>query len=311
MKISELTTRTSPSPLPSPQGRGRIVSRFNEKPAAGLTLCVIEKPANVATCSRSPRERVRVRGNAALIQAALICLVTAFVAMTRVLAADGTTEFDQANKLYEAGKFRDAAEAYGKIISSGNNSTALLFNLGNAQFKVGNVGYAIAAYRQAAQFAPRDADLNANLQFARGRVTGPTLKSNWLHRAVASLTTNEWTLLAVVPVWLWFALVIAGQFRPALKTSLRTATFTTGVAALLACGALAFVVNHRFNQPTVVVTAREAVARFGPFTESQSAFTAVDGAELRLLDAKEDWFQVTDDGKTFGWLKTNAVVLLN
>jgi len=223
-------------------------------------------------------------------------------------AADMATEFDQANKLYEEGKFRDAAEAYGKILSSGTSSTPLLFNLGNAQFKAGNVGLAIAAYRQAAQLSPRDADLNANLQFARSRVTGPTLKSNWLHRSINSLTTNEWTLLAIVPAWLWLALLAARQLKPALKGPLRTWIFTAGVASLLTCAALAFVLNHRFNEHTVVVTARDAVARYGPLAESQSAFTAADGAELSLVDTKNDWFQVTDGSKTFGWLKTNVVV---
>lgn len=311
MKTGTLVTQTSPSPRPSLSGRGRIISRLSEEPAAGLTLNGLEESANVASFSLSPRERARVRGNAALILTALIYLATAFLGLAPLQAADATAEFDQANKFYEAGKFRDAADAYGKIISTGTSSTALLFNLGNAQFKAGNVGHAIAAYRQAAQLSPRNADLNANLQFARTRVTGPTLKLNWLHRAIASLTTNEWTLLAVLPVWLWFALLIARQIKPALKPSLRTATFLSGTAALLACAALTFVLHHRFNEPTVVVTARDAVARFGPFTESQSAFTATDGAELRLLDAKDDWFQVTAGGKTFGWLKTNAVVLLN
>jgi len=242
----------------------------------------------------------------------VILFSLALVGFTHLLhGADAASQFDQANKLYEEGKFRDAAESYGKILAAGNNSEPLLFNLGNAQFKAGNLGHAIAAYRRAAQLSPRDTDLNANLQFARGRVTGPTLKPNWLHRSVESLTTNEWTLLAVVPVWLWFALVATQQIRPALKASLRATTITMGIAALLACIALAVALDQRLNEKTVVVTARDAVARFGPFTESQSAFTANNGAEFRLLDAKDDWVQVTDGGKTFGWLKTNAVVLLN
>jgi len=226
-------------------------------------------------------------------------------------AADSAAEFDHANKLYEGGKFPDAAEGYGKILAAGNNSTALLFNLGNAQFKAGNIGQAIAAYQKAKQLSPRDADLNANLQFARGRVTGPNLKSNWLNRTLESLTTNEWTLLAVIPVWLCFGLLVMRQVRPALKKQLRAPTMTLGIIALAACVALGLVLHHRLNEKTVVVTARNAVARFGPFPESQSAFTANDGAEFRLMDAKDDWFQITDGSKTFGWLKTNAVVLLN
>ena len=41
-----------------------------------------------------------------------------------------------------------------------------------------------------------------------------------------------------------------------------------------------------------VVTADKATARSGPFDDAQSAFTARDGAELRVLDRHDDWVQV-------------------
>lgn len=242
----------------------------------------------------------------------LMCLWLALMAGLHPLrAAEPAAEFDRANKLYEEGKFRDAAEAYHQIIAAGHRAPALFFNLGNAQFKAGNLGQAIAAYRQAGELSPRDADLNANLQFARSRVAGPTLKSTWRQRLTESLTTNEWTLLAVVPMWAWLALQIVRQIKPALTPTLRKATLATGIASLVAGAALGFVLNQRFNGRTVVVTTHDAVARFGPIAESQSAFTASDGSEFRLVDTKDDWCQVTAGGKAFGWLKTNAVIVLD
>lgn len=238
-----------------------------------------------------------------------------WLALATTLPALATTDlatgFDQANKLYEEGKFRDAAEAYHQLLATGQRSGALLFNLGNAQFKAGNLGQAIAAYRLASELTPRDPDLAANLQFARSHVTGPTLKPGWLERNLDSLTTNEWTLLAAVPVWLWLGLLTVRQIKPALKSSLRSATRAVGIVALLTVTLLGLALHHRFNERTVVVTARDAVARFGPIAESQSAFTAADGAELRLLDSKDGWLQVTDGGKIFGWLQTNTVIIAN
>src|SRR5215467_3632580 len=83
--------------------------------------------------------------------------------------------FDAANKLYEQGKFNEAAAAYEQVTNSGQVSTALYFNLGNAFFKAGQIGRAIVAYYQAERLNPRDSDLRANLQFARNQVQGPTL----------------------------------------------------------------------------------------------------------------------------------------
>lgn len=250
-----------------------------------------------------------VTGARPWLLSALALLALFFLAPT--VHADVTTEFESANKLYEQGKFREAADTYSKLISSGATSPALFFNLGNAHFKAGQIGEAIVAYRQAERLKPRDADVKANLQFARERVSGPTLKPARWQQFTRSLTTNEWTLLALLPVWTWFTLLIARQLKPSLKPALRTATFTVGAAALLACATLACVLHLRFNERLVVVTERNAIARFGPLPESQSAFTASDGAELRWLDSQNGWVQVSDDDKTFGWLKTNSVVVSN
>jgi len=46
-----------------------------------------------------------------------------------------------------------------------------------------------------------------------------------------------------------------------------------------------------------------------PFDESPSAFTARDGAELRVLDHKDDWLQVTDGTRRVGWVKRDAALV--
>src|SRR5204862_132447 len=72
----------------------------------------------------------------------------------------------------QPGPFAEAAAAYEKIVAGGRVSSALYFNLGNALFKSGRIGRAIANYRLAEQLAPRDPDIRANLRFARNHVNG-------------------------------------------------------------------------------------------------------------------------------------------
>ena len=101
-----------------------------------------------------------------------------------IFAADVAADFSAANKLYAEGKFADAAAGYEKILQTGGQSPALLFNCANAEFKAGHLGKAIAAYRQAELLTPRDAELRANLAFVRNQVQGATLREsrwqNWL-----------------------------------------------------------------------------------------------------------------------------------
>ena len=65
LQPSEINMFTSPSPLPSPLGRGRIVSSCEINQALGFTKSRSEQSDNANSCSLSPRERVRVRGNGA------------------------------------------------------------------------------------------------------------------------------------------------------------------------------------------------------------------------------------------------------
>jgi tetratricopeptide (TPR) repeat protein len=217
--------------------------------------------------------------------------------------------FDAANQLFEQGKFAEAAAAFEKLAQSGQTSEALYFNLGNAWFKANQLGRAIVAFRQAHQLAPRDPDLRANLQFARNQVQGPTLGTSTWHRWLGRLTLNEWTLLAAAAVWVWFLLLALCQWRPAWRLSLRSyiAAIALLAGALCACFATAFHQNRLAR--TAIVVASEAVVRQSPFDESQTAFTVHDGAELRVLDQKDRWLQVTTDPRRVGWLRRDQVLL--
>src|SRR5262245_10878323 len=117
----------------------------------------------MALCSIAPRKADGRRSGGAL--AALAFLLLGLTGSMAFSAESPAAAFEQANRLYEQGKFAEAAAAYEQLIHSGHRSAALFYNLGNAWFKAGQQGRAIAAYRQAEKWNPRDPNLNFNLQF--------------------------------------------------------------------------------------------------------------------------------------------------
>jgi len=132
----------------------------------------------------------------------LTLVLSLFVFTQASFAADASADFAAANRLYAEGKFADAATAYEKILQTGVQSPALLFNTGNAEFKSGHLGKAIAAYRRAELLAPRDAELRANLAFVRNQVQGSTLRESRWQNWVGTLTLNEGAILAAGLFWL-------------------------------------------------------------------------------------------------------------
>lgn len=109
---------------------------------------------------------------------------------------EATARFDEANLAYETEDFEKAVRTYQNLIEDGNRSTALYFNLGNAHYRAGATGKAIASYKRALRLQPKHKDARTNLRIALanlddGEGTGqipPTHHSFLLHA-----TLNQWT----------------------------------------------------------------------------------------------------------------------
>ncbi len=237
-------------------------------------------------------------------------LVLALAFAENLFAADITSDFSAANKLYAEGKFPAAAASYEQILKTGAASPALLFNYGNAEFKSGHLGRAIAAYRHAELLAPRDAEIRANLQFVGNQVQGVTLRESRWQNWLGVLTLNEGAILTAVLFWLTLALFIARQIRPALVPKLRNATWIFLALTVFSASVLALQAANHFSKASAVVVADNVTARSGPFDEAQSAFTARDGAELSVLDRRDDWVQVVDGAGKIAWLPVKQVEIL-
>lgn len=237
-------------------------------------------------------------------------LAAVFLCAGTLFASDTAANFTTANQFYAAGKFSEAAKVYQSILDSGSVSPNLLFNAGNAEFKSGNLGLAIATYRQAALLAPRDADVRANLEFARNQVQGATVRESRWEGWLGALTLNEWAALAMIAFWLAFLLFAAMQIRPALKNVLRGPARTVAVAAIFLCACLAAAAGIHTSKSVAVVVLPDAVTRSGPFSDAQNAFAVHDGAELAVLDQRNGWVQVSDGSGRTGWIQGSQVKVL-
>ena len=105
-------------------------------------------------------------------------------------------------------------------------------------------------------------------------------------------------------------LLTVRQLRPDWVPRLRGATRLAAVLTLLSAAALAVQAASHFYSPVAVVTTGEATGRIGPLEDAQTAFTARDGAELRVLDRHGDWVQAADGTGRSGWFSPQQVEVL-
>ena len=258
-----------------------------------------------------------LRDRAPLFITRLVFFLLTILGLTSGLMTPGaradelTAVFEKGNKFYEEGKYANAVTAYDQLLNAGNASEAIYFNRGNAYFKLGQVGRAIASYRMALCLTPRDPEARANLQFARTRARGGSAYHAGMWRGWFDLLTlNEWTCLTTGAMWLLFILLALRQWRPELNRALGSFILAGTVAAVLLGFGLAAGLADRYLNQSAVVIAGEADVRNGPLEESQSIYKVRDGVELGVLDRKDGWLQVVDPAQRAGWLREDQVLIL-
>ena len=227
-----------------------------------------------------------------------------------VRAEDLGAAFESANKLFEQGKYAGAADAYEKLRALRPQSATLCFNAGNAWYRAGQVGRAMADWRAAEGLSPRDPGARYNLDFVRKKLSGgEVVRGSFLEGRLRALTLNEWAVLAAVSWWIFFGILTATEIWPARKTALRHWAYWSGLATVVFSLAMGLAISSRHSNEGVVVVA-EAIVRHGPLDESQVAFQLRDGTEVQVLDEKQGWFQVQDAMQRIGWVKKDQILQL-
>ena len=182
--------------------------------------------------------------------------------------------------------------------------------------KVDDLGRAILNYRKAEQFNPNDANVQQNLEYARGRrkdalgeqVDKRVLKTLLFWHYDFSFG-QRFVLFSIVFVGLWIA-AAARLFvrRPFLRWII---AITAGLSLVLAASLIIESLTIRNQRPGVVV-AEEVTARKGDSESYEVSFQEPlhAGAEFLLVEERNKWVQVElPDGRRC-WLPTRAVAMV-
>jgi tetratricopeptide (TPR) repeat protein len=221
-------------------------------------------------------------------------------------SADPAARFAEANRLHAAGDFEGAARAYEALLADGLESPALHVNLGDARFRAGRRGAAIASFERALRLDPRDAEARADLAAARAadqdRVAAAPDRP-FLAR-VAERTPDGWAAAAFAIPWaaLFLALALRRRAGPGARGLLGAAA---SVAALLSAGGAALVLGRDAERraPVAIVIAPEAALREGPEEALRPALRLPEGAAVRLLEARGDAERVRLSSGVEGWMR--------
>lgn len=237
------------------------------------------------------------------------------IALTGVAASAQSPDslFTRGCDLYEAGDFVSALNAFQAAGHGGIENAALYYNLGNANYRLGSLGRAVANYRRAQMLNPRDEDTRANLEFVRTMVgTRDTLAA--LGTESPADVPLKWLSPKEVQAVFYAAYYLAALAFLGLLF-LRGSTRRVSLYALVAFAVIAVVSlslsNHaqsRFRDSSGAVVINEEVdLRSGPGNAFERIATLRDGVEVRLKSRSAMWVEVELPTGEVGWLRDTDI----
>lgn len=245
-----------------------------------------------------------------------LCVLLGFTAPALAApetAADGTLtgrNFVKAVDAYEAGDYPEAVRLFSTLAESGIENGMLYFNLGNAYFKVGDLGRSLLWYERASLLLSKDADLRFNLELARGLTQdeepeegSPILRALFFWNASLGARRVQWLALFInLVLWGLWSLRHMGKIRMPRWPVVVTGT----VALLLVLTALGTEIRNR-NDRRAVVVSPEVVVRSTPAGDSTELFRLHEGARVRLDHVREDGVRIRFSKERLGWVPIESV----
>jgi tetratricopeptide (TPR) repeat protein len=228
-------------------------------------------------------------------------------------------EGNQAQDLAAKEAFRRAAECYEELHRRGVRSAALYRNQGNASLLAGDLPHAVLAYRRGLRLAPNDADLHANLAYARDQVVQglsdhhgrPPVEQRppWLPRLASKRVLG---LVALLYALTWFTVTCWLMTRRTWLLAMAGGAFM--VAVLLAVGFTveAMAEKAEVHHPLVVIARAEGVKLRRGNGQSYPEYDYVlrPGVEGRLLfDDQRGWLQIELADGEVGWVRQADVLV--
>lgn len=223
--------------------------------------------------------------------------------------------FDDGKDLYKNGKYQQAIDSWMQIIENGEASAELYFNLGNAQYKLNQIGPSIYYYEKALQLSPNDSDIKNNLAFAENAridAIDPLPKSvfsKWYHTIADSFTFDGWAILSVICSLGFMGLFLLYYFSYSEKRKrlFFAATLLIGVLFIVAI-TFAFTTYGEYtrNQPAIIF-ANELEVKSEPNLGSNTAFILHEGTKVQITAQDGNWLRIIiADGKD-GWVPASEL----
>ncbi len=245
----------------------------------------------------------------------MVCLVLVVTGGTRILAAPAAgsfqERFNQAERLYEEGKYAGALAVY-QDIERFVAHWKLFYNMGNCYYKAGSFVKAKIYFLRAERLNPFEASIQKNIdivdkQFS-DKIEGEEpdfLTRLALHiESVISMNVLSVILLIVVIILNVFIFLLIKKG----KSRFRLYGVSFSLVIVLVIGGYHIYRTGKQNlRNTAVIVKADSELRSGPGENNTILFKVNPGLKVKIIEKSRSWVQVSASAQVAGWMEEDRL----
>ena len=248
-------------------------------------------------------------------------LIIALTAL-HMLAAPSITE--EARQAYAHEDYNRALQLWQQAVKQQGTSTDVYYNMGNAYYKLKDMGHAILCYERALALDPGNRDARYNLEFVRERAAisedhGSTYFADKLSNVVCRLSSNTWAVWGIITLLLLMGGVALYVFADQLRW--RKLGFFGALTMLVLCVLCNVCAHYVYTRSTThdkaIVMAAPATLSTAPRVPKDTtevAFTLGVGFKVTILDSvaskSDKWINVRTGDNRKAWINSSDIEII-
>lgn len=252
----------------------------------------------------------------AFIKSSVTLLI--IIAAGNSFAGTGHAVIDSANAAYVKADYEKAAKLYEDVLSSGVEAAEVYYNLGNAYFRLNQVGPAILNYEKAKKLAPNDEDILHNLELANQRTIDkieavPQLFiEEWKSGFRNTFTEKGWSIVTIISFTLMF--VMAGLMIAGRTVRQRQLYFAVGILLLISTVVSFIMARQQYtaaiHNTEAVVMSPTVTAKGSPSDAGTRLFVIHEGTKVQIDDTNGSWVEIRLANGSVGWVPASALAFI-
>jgi hypothetical protein len=216
--------------------------------------------------------------------------------------------WNKANAAYDQGDYVAAADGYTSFLERGHLLPEVYYNLGNAYFKQGKLGLAVASFRHALKLNPSYIAAKENLAYVSGYAVDKVEEKPrgfvldiW-YGLVSILTPQENFLASIIFYWILCAALTLLLIRYGKRELVIYLVIIAAFMFILSAAVTRFAINEERGAHWGVVIVSAIDLREGPGDEFEKIFTGHEGLEFKILSKRQNYCLVELSSGLKGWI---------